>query len=155
MNFADSQPAATTEAQSLPEAPSRDFFTISPTNFHKPARKRALGASALISRAIHESSTSPQSPKSGAPALAPSENFPLTTKSVLRIGWAMSRSANKPAIGVEWAEWQVGEPLLPQEKAELLRLCSIQKQAEKAKEALVFQAMLRVVTQNQTRPERN
>ena len=56
----------------------------------------------------------------------------------------MSRRVSKPAIGVELAEWMVGEPLTPEEKAEIQRLSLIQRQAAEAKERVVAQAQVRV-----------
>ena len=42
------------------------------------------------------------------------------------------------------AEWMVGEPLTPEEKAEIQRLSLIQRQAAEAKERVVAQAQVRV-----------
>ena len=56
----------------------------------------------------------------------------------------MSRAVSKPAIGVELAEWMVGEPLTPEEKAEIQRLSLIQQQAAEAKEQVVERAKARV-----------
>jgi len=56
----------------------------------------------------------------------------------------MSRKVSKPAIGVELAEWMVGAPLTPEEKAEIQRLSLIQRQAAEAKERVVERAQVRV-----------
>lgn len=56
----------------------------------------------------------------------------------------MSRKVSKPAIGVELAEWMVGEPLTAEERAEILRLSLIQRQAAEAKEKVVERAQVRV-----------
>ena len=56
----------------------------------------------------------------------------------------MSRQVSKPAIGVELAEWILGEPLTPEERAEILRLSLIQRQAAEAKEKVLERAQVRV-----------
>lgn len=61
----------------------------------------------------------------------------------------MSKSSIKPAISPEWAKWEVGAPLTPQEEAEIKRLCLLQRQAEEAKERVVAMAQLRVAVGQQ------
>ena len=57
---------------------------------------------------------------------------------------SMSRRASTPAIGVELAEWMVGAPLTPEEKAEIQHLSLIQRRAAQAKERVVARAQVRV-----------